>query len=253
MNKIRVYGPARSANFFRVAATALLMGLAVMMWGCGGDSGPAATMTDMDADAGGNPYMDSGDSSSASGPDTDTGMGSSPDMDSGVSSSASGPDTDSGSSGGMDTDVVSRENPGFLGAAFDEPANSALFGAEALDLVNWTEPPAIVDAALVGAGELQQDANLFAPSVGEGAAFMVFYKGHEEPMVALLPDLGPMMIWETDHTVAEMEYELAGTEFSFRAYSPLFMDTPGPGELELHTYGFDEKAQPAVLSIVEIN
>ena len=70
-------------------------------------------------------------------------------------------------------------------------------------------------------------------------------------MVVLLPDLGPMQIWNTFETVAEMDWEMEGGRFSFRAYSPLFMDAD-PTALELRVYGYDGDGNAALLAVSDI-
>ena len=130
----------------------------------------------------------------------------------------------------MPTPRSATPTPGLMGTAFDSSRNDALFGAEPLDVVTWSVEPTISPGALEAAGTLSGGAMLFDPTVdGEGASFAVYYKDHNEPMVLLLPNLGPMYIWDTNHTVAEMDYEFEGSSFTIRAYSPLFMDV-GPDD-----------------------
>ena len=148
---------------------------------------------------------------------------------------------------------MSRENPGFIGESFDDQRSPALIDAPSLDAVQWTVAPTISAGELVAEGVLQQGATLFAPQIGEGSAFSVYYKGHREPMVEVLPDLGPLYIWDTDLTVATMEFELEGTSFKLRAYSPLFMDVGSPSQLELRVFGFDQSGADALLAVRDIN
>ena len=70
-------------------------------------------------------------------------------------------------------------------------------------------------------------------------------------MVELLPDLGPMFVWDTFLTVAPTEMEIEGASFKIRAYSPLFMDV-GPGDLELRVYGYDQSGADALLAVQDI-
>ena len=91
---------------------------------------------------------------------------------------------------------------------------------------------------------------LFDPMSG-GAPFSVRVAGDDEPLVVLLPDLGPTQTWNTDLTVAEMEYELSETSFSFTAYSPLFMDVSG-GDLEFRVFGWDVNGSIALLAVTTI-
>ncbi len=144
--------------------------------------------------------------------------------------------------------VVSNENRISEERAHDDAQNVALKDAEPLGVVTWTEEPAIGGGELKAAGELQDGAALFMPQDGDGYAFSVRYKTHEDPMVILLPDLGPTAIWQSFHTIADMEIEVAGAAFSFRAYSPLFMDVGG-GDLELRVYGYDKDGNPALLAV----
>ena len=187
----------------------------------------------------------SGQSSASSSEDsTDNGSEGSEDSDSGDSSG-------SGASGSDGT--VSNENPGGEGMPFDNSRNVALFGAEPLNIVQWTVEPTAGAGDLVAEGMLTQDAVIFNPMVdGEGSGFSVFYKGHEESMVELLPALGPMFVWDTFQTVAETEMEIEGLNFTIRAYSPLFMDV-GPGDLELRVYGYLPSGEDALLSVQDIN
>ena len=116
--------------------------------------------------------------------------------------------------------------------------------------MNWTSGPTVGGGELSGAGEFTQDVNPFDPTLGEGAALAVYYSDHDDPLVALLPELPPTQMWNTDHTVAEMEWELDWPSFSFRAYSPLFMDMGG--DLQLLVFGYDEDYNEAVLSAAGI-
>ena len=139
-----------------------------------------------------------------------------------------------------------------MGRNFDPARNDPLHDAQPLGVVKWTTPPTISPGTLTASGTLQQGASLFDPMVeGEGAGFAVFYKGHTEPMVVLLPDLGPIDIWETTLTVATMEHEFEGASFTITAYSPLFMDV-GPDDLELRVYGYDGSGSDALLAVQDI-
>ena len=149
--------------------------------------------------------------------------------------------------------VVSRENPGFIGEGFDDQRSPALIDAPSLDAVQWTVPPTVGAGELVAEGVLQQGVMLFDPQNGEGSAFSVYFKGSREPMVEVLPDLGPMYIWDTDLTVATMDFELEGTSFKLRAYSPLFMDVGSPSQLEFRVFGFDPSGADALLAVRDIN
>ena len=149
--------------------------------------------------------------------------------------------------------AVSYANPNGQPVDFQDARSPALQKAASIDAVTWTVEPVIKDGALEAAGTLTQNARLFEPMNGEGSAFSVYYIGHDEAMVELLPDLGPMHVWETDATVAPTEFELAGGEFTIRAYSPLFMDVGSPSELELRVWGYDRAGQEALLSARGVN
>ena len=170
-----------------------------------------------------------------------------------ISSSQSDSPANSGaSSSSADNDTISRENPGAEGMLFDNSRNVALFGAQPLNIVQWTVEPVIAAGALDAEGVLEQGAVIFSPMAdGEGSGFSVFYKGHEESLVELLPDLGPMMTWDTFQTVAPTEMEIEGASFKIRAYSPLFMDV-SPSDLELRVYGYDQSGADALLSVQDI-
>ena len=145
--------------------------------------------------------------------------------------------------------VVVHENPNGEAINLDSSQNEALYTAQPLDLVKWTKLPAIEDGGLTAAGEVLDGARLFNPEDGEGFAFEVRYKTHEEPMVVLLPDLGPAKVWESFLTIAPTDFEISGAAFSFRAYSPLLMDV-GSGDLELRVYGYDKDGNPALLAVL---
>ena len=162
------------------------------------------------------------------------------------------PSAPSGASDDSDDGTVSYQNPGAEGRLFDSSRNDALAGAAPANAVKWGKSPAISAGALDADGMLEGGATLFNPVAdSEGAAFIVYYKGNEEPLVVLLPDLGPMFTWETNHTVAPMEHEFEGASFTFTAYSPLFMDV-GPGDLELRVYGVDGTGADALLAVAPI-
>ncbi len=176
--------------------------------------------------------------------------------DSGASSSSSADSDDSGgsSSGSGDDGTVSNtnQNPDGLGPALNYDANLALAGDSSSGLIMWSEPPTLSPGELSGAGTVTGGGQLFLPQgEDDGAMFLVFYEGHDEPMVALLPDLGPMEQWNTNLTVAPMDFEYEAGTFSFRAYSPLFMDSD-PSELELRSYGYGADGSPAVLDVTDI-
>ena len=142
-------------------------------------------------------------------------------------------------------------NPDGNGITLNTAPNEALKDAQPLDIVAWNKPPTLAPGELSAEGVIQNGGVLFEPTMDEGSAFSVYYKGHDESLVELLPDLGPMMMWLTDLTVAPTEWEVEGGKFSFRAYSPLFMDSD-PSNLELRVYGYDANGDPAVLAIADI-
>ena len=142
-------------------------------------------------------------------------------------------------------------NPDGNGITLNSAPNEALKDAQPLDIVTWNKPPTMSMFELCAEGVIQNGGVLFDPTQGEGSAFSLYYKGHDESLVELLPDLGPMMMWLTDLTVAPTEWEVEGGKFSFRAYSPLFMDSD-PSDLELRVYGYDANGNPAILAIADI-
>ena len=231
-----------------------------------GDDGDQSSSSsgddDSDSDANGNSdgsgSGDEGDQSSSSSGDDDAngdsdGSGSGGDGDQ-SSSSSRDDDSDGDANGdsdgsGSDDDTVSRQNPGFIGRAFDASRNEALSDAQPLNAVEWTLEPTISAGALEAAGVLSEGATLFSPMVdGEGAGFILYYKGVQDPLVVLLPDIGDLHIWETDLTVAEMEHEIEGGTFSITAYSPLFMDV-GPSDLEMRVFGYDVNGADSLLAV----
>ena len=217
----------------RLIVVLVLMCLAAAALGCGEDSA-SASGEDQGASLG---------SASSSSEGSDEGSGH--DDDDGDSDEGSGHDDDSG----HDDKTVSRENPGFTGTGFDSGRNDALVDAQPLDAVTWTVEPTISAGALEAKGVLKDGATLFNPVVdGEGAGFIVYFKGMGEPLALLLPDLGPTRIWETDHTVAPTEHEIEGASFEIRAYSPLFMDV-GPSDLEIRLFGYDAGGADALLAV----
>ena len=170
----------------------------------------------------------------------------------------SGDDNDNGSSGGSSQpasqDSVSsftNPNPDGNGITLNTAPNDTLKDTQPLNIVTWNKPPTLSPGELTAEGVIQNGGVLFDPTMDEGSAFSVYYKGHDESLVELLPDLGPMMMWLTDLTVAPTEWEIEGGKFSFRAYSPLFMDSD-PSNLELRVYGYDANGNPAILAIADL-
>ena len=170
--------------------------------------------------------------------------GSAKPSNSGIDAPANGDGSDGG---------VSYANPNGQGVNFQDTRSPALENAASIDAVTWTLEPAIRAGALEAAGALTPNSRLSEPMNGEGSAFSVYYDGHDEALVEILPDLGPMQIWDTDATVAPTEFELAGGAFTIRAYSPLFMDMGSPSELELRVWGYDQAGQEVLLSVQRIN
>ncbi len=233
--------------------------------GDGSDGEHSSSSSGDDGSTGhGNGDDDGSDSgySSSSEDDGSTGHGNGDDDGSGSGYSSSSEDddpaghgngddgSDSGySSSSGDDDVVAYENPGFIGVPFDGSRNDALVGAQPLDVVTWTVEPTASFGSLEAEGVLGDGATLFNPNVdGEGAGFIIYFKDFLEPMVLLLPDLGPLYIWETDETVAPTELEVEGGSFTLRAYSPLFMDV-GPGDLTIRLFGYDGNGEDALLGV----
>ena len=146
-----------------------------------------------------------------------------------------------------DSDTVSYANPNAAGVPLNDGRAGAPDDAASLDAVIWTTAPVIEAGALSAAGTLTQGARLYEPMNGEPSAFSVYYGDNAEVMVELLPDLGPMRVWDTDATVAPSDFELEGSDFTIRAYSPLFMDV-GPSDLMLRVWGYDAAGETALLS-----
>ena len=224
-------------------------GLIRVSGGSGSEDGQSSSSSEDDSDSG-----SSGDSSGASdgsaGQDNDGDSGS--DHASGDTGSSSSNDSDS-DSGSSPVDTVSNVNPGGEGMTFNSAQNEALLNAEPLNIIQWSVAPALsFDGELVAEGMLEGNALLFDPTDGDGAAFAVFYKGHEDPMVVLLPDLGPMFQWDTFQTIAPTEHEIEGQSFKLRAYSPLFRDTV-PSDLEFRVYGYDENGKEALFAAQELS
>ena len=223
----RPIGKGMAMRFAVILLLALIMSISALA---------ACTSSDSSEDS----DSDSAASSSAS---TDSGGISSSSSDSGASSSGSGDDG---------TVSNTNQNPDGLGPVLNYDANLALAGSAPAGLITWSEPPALAPGELSGAGTVTGGGQLFLPpGEDDGAMFLVFYKGHDEPMVALLPDLGPMEQWNTDLTVAPMDFEYEAGTFSFRAYSPLFMDTD-PTDLELRAYGYGSDGSPTILDITDL-
>ncbi len=218
--------------------------------GCGGDTEPTSVVEPVSTQAFSTQPADGDDNvEQPSDGDRSEGDGDQSSSSSGNDDSDSDANGDTDGHGSDDDDTVSRENPGYVGMAFDASRNEALFDAQPLDVVVWTMEPTASAGALEAAGILNEGATLFNPMVdGEGAGFILYYKGNTEPLVLLLPDLGPLYIWETDLTVADMEHESEGGVFSFQAYSPLFMDV-GPSDLEIRVFGYDGDGADALLAI----
>ena len=174
---------------------ALLLICLAAAWGCAGEPEPEpATATPQQV------AQTTQSSPPTTQPEQPT-QGSASSGQSGQSSSASSDaDDEDKDSKKDDADAtVSRANPGLTGTAFDSSRNDALFGAEPLDAVTWSLEPTISPGALEAAGTLSGGAMLFDPTVdGEGASFAVYYKDHTEPMVLLLPNLGPMDVWDSE-------------------------------------------------------
>ena len=256
----------------RILVVLMLTILAAAALGCGGDSEstpeetPVSAPPTMQATPLATPTSPPSNDSGSSGSVGQPSSGDESDGDSGHSSSSeddddavdhhdngdSDDDSDHHDNGDSDDDVVSRENPGFTGVGLDFSRNEALKDAESSRLLVWTWEAHIKDGALQANGRLTDGAQLFDPTVdGDGAGFVLYYKDSDEPLVLLLPDLGPTHIWDTFHTVAEMEHEFEGDTFSIRAYSPLFMDV-GPNDLVIRVFGVDGDGNDAVLAVAPV-
>ena len=166
------------------ALAALALCLAALAAACTSDDDPPDVTVEAPAAASpaGGSGADSGSSSADSSDSDDAGD--------------SGADDSGGSSGDADddaSDTVSNvnQNPSGAGPDLDTSMNDALVGAAPLDLATWTVEPTLSPGELVAEGTLEAGAVLFFPAFGEGYAFAVHYIGQEEPLVVLLPDLGP--------------------------------------------------------------
>lgn len=149
--------------------------------------------------------------------------------------------------------AVSNQNPGGDPVELKDRSD-ALENATSIDVVRWTAEPVIRDgeAELVASGVLEQNARLFDPVSGEGSAFSVYYTGHEEALVELVPDPDGNGYWDTLATVAPTEIERDGNAFTIHAYSPLFMDAGDTSRLHLRVWGYDGAGREALLSVVGI-
>ena len=222
-----------------IAVAALIIALAA----CDSDNSVEAA-SPPEIPAGESPSFDSAFSGESKGEDRDgNGSGSAQaGASASASTSASGPDGVAG---------FTNPNPNGDGITLNSAPNEALKDAQPLDIITWNTPPTLSPGELTAEGVIQNGGVLFDPMAGEGSAFSVYYDGHDEPLVELLPDLGPMLLWLTDHTVAPTEWEVKGAKFTFRAYSPLFMDAD-PSALKLRVYGYDPNGNPAILSITNL-
>ena len=224
--------PRRFRGVIPAILTALL--LAALVAGCGGES----QSNDSDGEAG------SGVSSSSASTDQAVGNGS--------NAGDGGGSGNSGDGGSASPDqVVSVTNPGATEVPLAGGQSGAPDDAASLDAVQWSAEPMIQAGALEASGIVTQDARLYDPMDDEPSAFSVYYGDNTEVMVELLPDPGPMRVWDTDATVAPSDFELEGDRFTIRAYSPLFMDV-GPSDLTLRVWGYDGAGNPALLSVAAV-
>ena len=158
------------------------------------------------------------------------------------------------------TTTVDKTNPCTTDDMFVElPARSAaLEQATSIDAVTWTAGPKIKDSTLEATGTPAQGVKLFDP-LREGnrdsPAFSVYYVGHTESLVELVPNLPEGQCWKTTVTIASTEIgtpEGAGDPgFTITASSPLFRDVVG-SELELRVWGTDAGGTEVLLSKVSI-
>ena len=161
--------------------------------------------------------------------------------------------------GGSDTDgTVDNTNTCTTSVALPQ-RDAALEQATALNAVTWTSAPEIAAGTLVAAATLAQGVTLFDPlrdDDRDGPAFSVYYVGHAEALVELVPDFpDASKCWETTATLAPTEVgtpEGAGDRgFAIEASSPLFMNVAG-ADLELRVWGTDADGNDALLSKVSI-
>ena len=117
--------------------------------------------------------------------------------------------------------------------------------------VGWSAEPVIAGGALTMQGTVAVGMRLSQPTDGEPPAFLVHFGDNAEVLVALLPDLAPTYIWDTDHTVAPSDITQTGNSFTVRAYSPLFMDV-GTGDYRLAVWGYDAAGKRIMLSSLPV-
>jgi hypothetical protein len=250
MTTLRVIDPRRNSLRAKLGHAVVVVCLATLTTTLAGCDGAADSPADTGMEATVGASVAPAATAGVAGSSSEAVTAATPGASNGQHSAASSEDT---SDNAANDQVVSHENPGFIGEAFDDQRSPALIDAPSLDAVQWTVEPTIGAGELVAEGVLQQGVMLFDPRNGEGSPFSVYYKGFREPLVELLPDLGSRHVWDTSLTVAYMEFELAGTAFRLRAYSPLFMDVGGPSELELRVFGFDQSGADALLAVRDIN
>ena len=165
--------------------------------------------------------------------------------------------------GGSDTDDT-VDNTNRCTMEVELPARSAaLEDAMSIDAVDWTSEPTIEAGMLVATGTLAQDVKLFDPlneDDRDSPAFSVYYVGHTEALLELVPNSPDGRCWET--TEWKMTVTIAPTEvgtpegagdrgFTIKASHPYFMDF-GSGDLELRVWGYDADGNEALLSKVAI-
>ena len=145
--------------------------------------------------------------------------------------------------------TVAFENPGGTPVTVNLPIATPPI-AQADGLITWTQLPTFTQWSLDAAGQLQEGVSLVDWELEKAPAFAVYYKDHTEPLAVLLPDLPAGQQWDTHQTIAPTDFEQIGTDFSIRAFSPLFGDTGG--NLKLHAFGYNAEGEAVTLAVIAI-
>ena len=145
--------------------------------------------------------------------------------------------------------AVAVQNPGGTPVTVNLPT-AIPPSAQADGLITWTQLPTFTQWSLDAAGQLQEGVSLVDWELEKAPAFAVYYKGHTEPLALLLPDLPAGQQWDTHQTIAPTDFDQIGTDFSIRAFSPLFGDTGG--NLELHAFGYNAEGEAVTLAVIAI-
>jgi len=149
---------------------------------------------------------------------------------------------------GSANQTASATNPGFTPVPLAVARDIAVGDLASRNAVQWTTEPVFQSGALVAAGTLGNGLRLSDPMNGEPSAFSLYYGDSTEVLAELLPEAGPMRVWNTDATVAPSEIQIKGDQFAIKSYSPLFMDV-GSSDLVLRVWGYDATGNRLLLSI----